>query len=102
MNIIAAEAPIQNSDQNFLFGTAPKSNNNPVIATAENPINPNIGLGKPNAEACGVNITGPQLMIGLILQGNSVAGISSSSILSSVNMKEVVIPIIPPINKISA
>jgi hypothetical protein len=102
MKSIASAEPIVKNRQNLLSGIAPKSKSKPVIVTKEKPINPSIGLGNPNALACGVNITGPQLMIGLILQGNSVAGFSKSSILSSVNMKEVSIPTSPPISKMYA
>ena len=54
-------------------------------------------LGKPSADACGVVITEPHDTIGFRLHDGTYAGLSRSSIFSTVSVAEAINPITPAI-----
>src|SRR5258707_12331848 len=72
--------------------------NTPVTVTTANAPIPINELGKPSADACGVVITEPHDTIGLRLHDGTYAGLSRSSIFSTVSVAEAINPITPAIN----
>src|SRR5258708_19745197 len=72
--------------------------NTPVTVTTANAPIPINELGKPSTDACGVVITEPHDTIGLRMHDGTYAGLSRSSIFSTVSVAEAINPITPAIS----
>src|SRR5690242_20077707 len=68
-----------------------------VTTTTVNATMPISGLGKPNADACGVIITEPQDSTGLMLHDGTYAGLIRISIFSTVSVSAAARPTTPAI-----
>src|ERR1700744_4120579 len=88
---IPAVNPIQYHCGNCTFANA----STPVTSTTVKPTIPRSELGKPRTDACGVVMTDPHEMIGLMLQDGTYDGLSSKSIFSTVSVTEAIRPTTP-------